>query len=119
MRSDWWRQPVHFFAYGFGTGLMPILPGTFGSLVGIPLFWFMASLAPLRYAGIVAVLGILGVFICGQTARDVGSVDPGFIVFDEIVGFLVAMYLVPRTWGWMQLFSGRSHVRSIARTPVE
>ena len=75
MRSDWWRQPVHFFAYGFGTGLMPILPGTFGSLVGILLFWFMASLAPLRYAGIVAVLGILGVFITSppKVVRGVNS----------------------------------------------
>ncbi len=101
MKFALWKYPVHFLAYGFGTGLMPLLPGTFGSLVGIAFFWFMAPLAPLPYAGIVAVLGIAGIFICGQTARDVGAIDPGFIVWDEIVGFLVAMYLMSRGWRWI------------------
>ena len=101
MRFALWKYPVHFLAYGFGTGLMPIMPGTFGSLVGVAFFWFMAPLAPLPYAGIVIGLGIAGVFICGQTARDTGAVDPGFIVWDEIVGLLVAIYLMPRDWRWM------------------
>ncbi|MBT8442537.1 MAG: phosphatidylglycerophosphatase A, partial [Gammaproteobacteria bacterium] len=35
------------------------------------------------------------------TARDVGAIDPGFIVYDEIVGFLVAMYMMPADWRWM------------------
>ena len=101
MRFALWKYPVHFLAYGFGTGLMPIMPGTFGSLVGVAFFWFMAPLAPLSYAGIVTGLAIAGVFICGQTARDLGAVDPGFIVWDEIVGLLVAIYLMPRDWRWM------------------
>ena len=103
MKYELWKYPIHFLAYGFGTGLMPILPGTFGSLVGVALFWFMAPLAPLTYAGIVVAMGIAGIFICGQTARDVGVNDPGFIVWDEIVGFLVAMYLMPRQWQWIIL----------------
>lgn len=101
MRFALWKYPIHLLAYGFGTGLMPILPGTFGSLVGIPLFWFIAPLMPLPYVGIVAVLGIAGIFICGQTARDVGATDPGFIVWDEIVGFQVAMFLMPQDWRWI------------------
>ena len=44
---------------------------------------------------------ITGIFICGQTARDTAAVDPGFIVYDEIVGFLVAMYMMPREWRWI------------------
>ncbi len=47
------------------------------------------------------VLALAGIFICGQTARDVAATDPGFIVWDEIVGFLVAMFLLPREWGWI------------------
>ena len=101
MTFAFWKYPVHFLAYGFGTGLIPIMPGTFGSLVGVAFFWFMAPLAPLPYAGIVALLGVGGVFICGQTARDMGAVDPGFIVWDEIVGLLVALYLMPRDWRWI------------------
>ena len=96
-----WKYPVHFLAYGFGTGLMPFAPGTFGSLVGIVLFWFMAPLHPAVYAGVVAVLFMAGILICGVTARDTGAVDPGFIVYDEIVGFLVAMYMMPADWRWI------------------
>jgi len=47
------------------------------------------------------VLFVVGIFICGQTARDVGAIDPGFIVYDEIVGFLVAMYMMPADWRWI------------------
>jgi len=53
------------------------------------------------YAAIVVLMFVVGIFICGQTARDVGAIDPGFIVYDEIVGFLVAMYLLPADWRWI------------------
>jgi phosphatidylglycerophosphatase A len=96
-----WKYPVHFLAYGFGTGLIPFAPGTFGSLIGVALFWFMAPVGAASYAGLVVVMFVAGIFICGQTARDVGSIDPGFIVYDEIVGFLVAMYLLPRDLRWI------------------
>ncbi len=96
-----WKYPVHWLAYGFGTGLSPFAPGTFGSLVGVALFWFMASMPAIPYAIVVAVMFVAGIFICGQTAHDVGAVDPGFIVYDELVGFLVAMYLLPTEWRWV------------------
>jgi phosphatidylglycerophosphatase A len=96
-----WKYPVHWLAYGFGTGLSPFAPGTFGSLVGVALFWFMASMPAIPYAIVVAVMFVAGIFICGQTAHDVGAVDPGFIVYDEVVGFLVAMYLLPAEWRWV------------------
>ena len=101
VRYAFWKYPVHVLAYGFGTGLIPFAPGTFGSLIGVVLFWFMAELAPIPYAAIVVVMFVAGIFICGQTARDVGAVDPGFIVYDEVVGFLVAMYMLPADWRWI------------------
>ena len=101
MKYVFWKYPVHFLAFGFGTGLVPFAPGTFGSLIGVALFWLMASLRACSYAAIVAVLFVAGIFICGQTARDFAEVDPGFIVYDEVVGFLVAMYLMPREWRWI------------------
>ncbi|WP_281167220.1 phosphatidylglycerophosphatase A family protein [Colwellia piezophila] len=88
-------------AYGFGTGLMPFAPGTFGTLVGVVLFWFMASMAAIPYAIVVAIMFFVGIFICGQTARDVGAIDPGFIVYDEVVGFLVAMFMLPAEGRWI------------------
>ena len=101
MTFAFWKYPVHVLAYGFGTGLVPIAPGTVGSLIGVGLFWFMAGIAPAPYIAIVAVMFVAGIFICGQTARDVGAVDPGFIVYDEVVGFLVAMYMLPADWRWI------------------
>lgn len=96
-----WKYPIHFLAYGFGTGLMPFAPGTFGSLIGVVLFWFMAPMGAQSYAAVVLILFVTGIFICGQTARDVGATDPGFIVYDEVVGFLVAMYLLPADFRWI------------------
>ena len=101
MKYAFWKYPVHWLAYGFGTGLVPCAPGTFGSLIGVALFWLMAPLAPPTYAAIVVVMFVAGIFICGQTARDVSAVDPGFIVYDEIVGFMVAMYMMPADWRWI------------------
>lgn len=101
MKHALWKYPIHFLACGFGAGLAPFAPGTVGSLVGLVLFWFLAPLGPGTYAGIVAVLFVAGIYICGQTARDTGTIDPGFIVYDEIVGFLVAMYLMPKAWRWL------------------
>ena len=101
MKYALWKYPIHFLAYGFGTGLVPVAPGTFGSLIGVLLFWFMAPMSPLPYAALVLVLFVAGIFICSQTARDIGATDPGVIVYDEIVGFLVAMYLLPFDWRWL------------------
>lgn len=101
MKYAWWQYPMHFLAYGFGTGLAPSAPGTFGTLPAVVLFWFMAPLGAGTYAGIVALLFVAGIFICGQTARDVGATDPGFIVYDEIVGFMVAMYMMPADGRWI------------------
>ena len=76
-------------------------PGTFGTLVGVAVFWFMAGLGPVAYLLWVAGLFVAGIFICAQSARDHNLIDPGFVVFDEIVGFLIAMYLLPKSVGWI------------------
>lgn len=84
------NSPVHWLAFGFGTGLAPVAPGTFGTLVGIPL-WLLLRPLPLAYylAAIVALFAI-GCWICGASARQLGVHDYGGIVFDEIVGYAIA-----------------------------
>ena len=96
-----WKYPVHWLAAGGGAGLVPVAPGTAGAAVGVAVFWLLADLSPAVYIGVVALLFAAGVGVCGQTARDYNAADPGFIVYDEIVGLLVAMCLLPRTWGWI------------------
>jgi phosphatidylglycerophosphatase A len=101
MKFALWKYPVHFLAHGLGAGLIPFAPGTMGTLVAVALFWIMAPRSAFYYGAITVVLGFAGIFICGQTARDLGLHDPGVIVWDEIVGYLVAMYLLPSDWRWM------------------
>lgn len=101
MKFALWKYPVHFLAYGFGSGLVPFAPGTMGTLVGVLIFWFMMPLSALYYGAITLAMAIAGIFICDQAARDMGKVDPGAIVWDEIVGFLVAMFLLPSGWRWI------------------
>jgi phosphatidylglycerophosphatase A len=88
------RDPVHFIAFGFGAGLAPRAPGTFGSLVGVLAAWWLFELPlPWRIAVVLAVIGF-GIFICGESARRLNRHDDQRIVFDEIAGVLVTSLAV-------------------------
>ena len=88
------RDPVHFVAFGFGAGLAPRAPGTFGSLVGVLAAWWLLEL-PLaaRIAVVAAVIGF-GVWLCGESARRLNRHDDQRIVFDEIAGVLLTSLAV-------------------------
>ena len=82
-------HPAHFIALGFGSGLAPRAPGTFGTLAALALYWILAqALAPLAIALAAVPLFFVGVWACGVTGRDLGSADHGAMVWDEIVAFL-------------------------------
>lgn len=98
-----WRRIVHFFAFGFGAGRLPKAPGTFGTLVAVPIYLLMQPLAPWLYAAVVLALFGAGVWVCAQTERDLGVHDHPGIVWDEIVGYLVTMFLAPAGWVWIAL----------------
>ncbi|HEY3966402.1 MAG TPA: phosphatidylglycerophosphatase A [Planctomycetaceae bacterium] len=84
-----------FLATGFGIGFAPQAPGTFGSLLGLPLAWGIWQLPTWgRYAA-PAVCFAIGIPICGITARRMGLKDPGAVVLDEIAAFSVVFLLVP------------------------
>ncbi len=99
----------HFIAYGFGAGLAPKAPGTFGTLVGLPFWFLLRGLLPLpvEYFAACAVLFVFGCWICGESARLLGLHDAPGIVFDEIVGFLITciplLYLPAGMveWPWL------------------
>lgn len=98
-----WRHPLHLLAFGLGAGLMPVAPGTFGTLVALPLYFYMQSLTSVWYLLCVVALFIVGIALCAKTARDLRTPDHSGIVWDEIVGYLVAMFLAPTGWRWMLL----------------
>ena len=94
------RDPVHFLALGFGAGLAPVAPGTAGTLVGVALDPVLRLLDfELRLAVVVA-MAVAGVWICGASARRLGVHDHPAIVWDEIVGYLALMLVVPAGWPW-------------------
>jgi phosphatidylglycerophosphatase A len=82
--------PEHVIAFGFGAGLAPFAPGTFGTIVGIPFFLALMWLSPPYYVVAVTALFVFGCWACDRSAKLLGVHDYGGIVFDEIVGFLVA-----------------------------
>ena len=95
------KNPIHFLSLGFGSGLMPKAPGTFGTLAAIPVYLLMVNLSVLIYSLVVLVLFALGVYLCQKTTDELKVHDHSGIVFDEIVGFLITMIAVPLTWQWI------------------
>ena len=94
------RDPVHWLAFGFGAGLMPFAPGTWGSLPGI-LLWYLVPREPLLQLGVAAALLAAGIWICGESARRIGVHDHGGIVWDEIAGMYLTLLVVPAEPVWV------------------
>ncbi len=98
-----WRRFVHFLAFGFGSGRSPVAPGTFGTLVGIPAYLLLQPLAIYIYVAVVAAMFGVGVWLCHVTEQDLGTHDHSGIVWDEIVGYLITMFMAPAGWEWVVL----------------
>ena len=88
-------DPWCFFGLGFGSGLAPRAPGTFGTLAAIPLYAFLMHASPEIYLATTVLLFIAGIPICFFTEKKVGIQDHSGIVWDEIVGFLLTLTLLP------------------------
>jgi len=103
-------NPIYFLAYGFGSGLAPRAPGTFGTLVGLVIYLLLTPAPNWLFWLITAVLFAFGIFICGYTAHQLGVEDPGAVNWDEVVGYLLSMALVPRALalpdGWLWIVLG-------------
>lgn len=97
------KNPIHALSLGFGTGLAPKAPGTFGTLVGVALYWLLCSLqlSLALYIAVTVLCFVVGVWICGYTAKALGVHDHPAIVWDEVVGYLITMTFAPSDWYWM------------------
>ncbi|MXN78829.1 phosphatidylglycerophosphatase A [Burkholderia sp. 4701] len=93
-------HPAHLLSLGFGSGLAPFMPGTFGTLFGwltfvalnryltVPEWWALIAAA---FAG--------GIWLTGFTAKKMGNADPGPVVWDEIVAiWIVMLFVTPATF---------------------
>ena len=90
-------DPVNFLAFGFGTGLSPVAPGTAGSLLGVALAWLTVDLGLYVQLSVAVAISLAGIWICGESARRIGVHDHGGIVWDEIAGMYVTLLVAPPT----------------------
>jgi phosphatidylglycerophosphatase A len=94
-------HPAHVIAFGFGLGLAPIMPGSFGTLLAFPLWWAIRGYgSPLQVFAVIALLFVAGIWICDIAGRHLGIADHGGIVWDEVVAFTLVLALVPNEAGW-------------------
>jgi len=83
----------------FYVGLIPIAPGTFGTIAAIPLFYALSFTPLYLYLAITVLIILISVWASGVAEEIFGRTDPGEIVADEVCGYLVTMILVPVTLG--------------------
>jgi phosphatidylglycerophosphatase A len=84
-------------ASAFGVGYAPVAPGTFGSGVGL-LIWWLLPPAPLAQAAAIAGLFALGAWSSSVAEACCSRTDPGHVVIDEVMGMLVTLFMVPVGW---------------------
>jgi len=95
------RQPIHLVAFGFGAGLAPRAPGTFGTLVGVPFVLLVAPWGVTVHALLALLAFAVGIYVCGESARRLGVHDHGGIVWDEVTGYVITMLAVPAEPLWL------------------
>lgn len=91
-------------ALGLGTGLVPKAPGTWGSLLAVPLFLILHPYGHATFIAATAALFVAGVYLSGRTARALGVHDHSAIVIDEVAGMLVTWVAVAP--GWLTIVAG-------------
>ena len=82
-------------ATGFGAGYLPKAPGTWGSLVALPLHFFLRQLAPDHYALALTAIFFIAVITAGQAEKILDRKDPGVVVIDEVIGMLITLIAAP------------------------
>lgn len=95
---------AEFFATGFYSGYIPGAPGTYGTIVAVPMAYAMGLLAlPVRFAIVIFVI-MLGTWAADVVCKTRGIKDPGYVVSDEIAGYLLGIVLFAT--GWPVLLAG-------------
>jgi phosphatidylglycerophosphatase A len=93
-------HPAHLVALGFGSGLAPFAPGTFGTAwAWLAFIWLQPFMTRLQFGWLIAASIAVGWWACTVTARNLRVADPGAIVWDEIVAFWLVLWLIAPS-GW-------------------
>lgn len=98
-----WQDPIYFIAFGFGSGLLPWAPGTWGTLVAVPLYLLLSHTPWTVYLLITLLALSLGIWVSDKVSKELGIHDYKGIVWDEVVGYLLTMFLAPTGIVWIIL----------------
>lgn len=96
------KNPIHFLAVGFGSGLLRPAPGSWGSLAGLIIAIFLWQLTESKglFIGLTLISFIAGCYICQKTSDDLHVHDDGRIVWDEIVAIWLMFCALPE-YNWL------------------
>jgi phosphatidylglycerophosphatase A len=95
------REVILFIAQGAYAGKFPVAPGTAGTFVGVLLYLGLQTIGAFGYAALTILLVVIGTWSAGRAEVILGRTDSPSIVIDEIVGYLIAMFLVPAGWSYI------------------
>ena len=102
------KNPLNWFSIGFGSGLIPLAPGTFASILAALIYLILIDpnldslLSISLYAVFIILAFFFGLFIFPQSSGDIK--DPSFFVWDEFVGMWIAclpLSFFELTWVWL------------------
>jgi phosphatidylglycerophosphatase A len=93
------KNPFVLLATGLGSGLAPAAPGTVGSLLALPIWWFLLADLPLVYQlAFVVCITLFAMWVVERACRAAGVGDASAFVLDEYVGQWVALVAAPKTF---------------------
>lgn len=94
-------DPAAFLAFGFGSGLSALAPGTMGTLVAVPFAVALKMLPAGAFWAVTVLAFVAGIYLCEVTSRRLGQHDPGGIVWDEMAAYWLTVAFVPLHWAWL------------------
>jgi phosphatidylglycerophosphatase A len=98
-----WHDPLYFIAFGLGSGAAPVAPGTFGTLLAIPIYLLLQHLPLYMYLMFLVVFTLFSAWLSDRISREIRVHDHPGMNLDEFVGFFVTMINAPFGIGWIIL----------------
>lgn len=96
---------IKWIAVGFGTGWSPVMPGTVGTLVGLPLAWGLMQVSEVGMQAVLCgIMTLLAIPICGAAEKIIGGKDPGCIVADEYLTLPITVIGLSSPWALLSGF---------------
>ena len=89
------KSPSGLMASGFGVGLVPYIPGTVGTVLGVPVVLLVQPFSVPVQGALYLLMFVVGCKVCSDYAKELGEDDPSVIVWDEIVGYCFSLLFLP------------------------